>query len=331
MRSLGDIYAAGRARISELGREHDLVLAAETQASARLNRTYLDRLAFEMRVLDGVHADTATMLFGRSLPSPIIGAPLGFGRVLGLLASHGPQYGSGYLEPIAEGLQRAGSMMGLGVCTSEQLQSVLDVGVPTYVILKPYRERDRLLHKLKDAERRGAVAVGIDVDVFFGVRTRYEPVGESYVAPISVRDLASIRRETTLPFILKGILSTRDAERALEVGASAIVVCHHGGEIIDYAVPPVKVLPEIARVLAGTDVRILVGSGLETGTDVLKALARGAHAVMLGTPLMLGLAAAGADGVHALLVALNAELARDLSITGCRSTREIDPRILHEV
>lgn len=330
-RSFGDLWQRGLARIREMGREADLVLDAETQASHRLNRAYLDRLAFEMRVLDGVTADTRTTLFGVELASPIVGAPLGFGRLLGQLASHGPQYGTGYLEPIAEGLKAAGSLMGLGVSTSEQVQSVIDVGAPTYVIVKPYRERDRILYKLHDAEARGAVAVGIDVDAYFGVRTRYEPVGEPYVAPMTPADLRQIREQTALPFIVKGVLSVRDALIARDIGASAVVVCHHGGEIIDYAVPPVKVLPDIARALDGSGVVVLAGSGLHTGTDVLKALARGADAVMLGTALMVGLAADGAAGVRDLMAALADELRRNLSITGCRSVHDIDPSIVHEL
>ncbi|MCL4847775.1 MAG: alpha-hydroxy-acid oxidizing protein [Acidobacteria bacterium] len=330
-RTFGELWQRGLARIREMGREADLVLDAETQASHRLNRAYLDRLAFEMRVLGAVVADTRTTLFGVDLAAPVIGAPLGFGRLLGQLAAHGPQYGTGYLEPIAEGLKAAGSLMGLGVSTSEQVQSVVAVGAPTYVIVKPYRERERILYKMRDAEARGAVAVGIDVDAYFGVRTRYEPVGEPYVAPIAPADLRAIREQTRLPFIVKGVLSVRDALVARDVGASAVVVCHHGGEIIDYAVPPVKLLPDIARALDGSGVTVIAGSGLHTGTDVLKALARGADAVMLGTALMVGLAADGADGVRDLVVALVDELRRNMSITGCASVREIDPSIVHEL
>jgi isopentenyl diphosphate isomerase/L-lactate dehydrogenase-like FMN-dependent dehydrogenase len=327
----GEIWEKGLARIRELGREHDLVLGAETQAANRLNREYLDRLAFEMRLMDPVTPDLRTTLFGRDLPSPIVGAPLGFGRLLGLLTSHGPQYGTGYLEPIAEGLRAAGTIMGLGVVTSEQLQSVLDVGAPCYVVVKPYRERERILYKLAEAERRGAIAVGIDVDVYFGVRTRYEPVGEAYVAPLTVPALREIRGATRLPFILKGILSVRDAARAAEAGATAIVVCHHGGEIIDYAVPPLKVLPDIVKTLEGSGVTVLAGSGLRTGTDVLKALALGAQGVLLGTPLIVGLAAAGADGVRDLVLALNRELERNMAITGSASPSTVDPGILHRL
>jgi len=147
----GEIWERGLARLRALGCEADLVLAAETQASARLAREYLDRLTFEMRFLDPVVADLRTTLFGVELASPIVAAPLGFGRVLGRLTAHGPQYGTGYLEPIADGVRAAGSLMGIGVASSEQLQSVIDVGAQAYVIVKPYRERERLLYKLRDA------------------------------------------------------------------------------------------------------------------------------------------------------------------------------------
>jgi isopentenyl diphosphate isomerase/L-lactate dehydrogenase-like FMN-dependent dehydrogenase len=327
--SYGELWEAGLARIRALGREADLVLAAETQASARLTREYLDRIAFEMRLLDPVAADLRTSLFGVDLASPIVAAPLSFGRVLGLLAAHGPQYGTGYLEPIAEGMKQAGSLMGVGVAPSEQVQSVIDVGAPTYVIVKPYRERERLHYKLRDAEARGAVAVGVDIDVGFQVRTRYEPLGEAYAAPMSVVELRAARSQTRLPFVVKGVLSVHDALKAREAGADAIVVCHHGGEIIDYAVPPLKVLPAIVTALAGSGVVVLAGSGLRTGTDIVKALALGAHAVLLGTPLMIGLAAAGAAGVRDLLLALDDEVRRNLSILGCATPGAIDPTVLH--
>lgn len=329
--SFGDIRERGLARLRELGCEDDLDLGTETRSSNRLNRRYLDTLTFEMRLLAAAEATTRSELFGVELAAPIIGAPLGFGRVLGRLAAHGPQYGTGYLEPIAEGLGAAGSLMGVGVAPAEQLQSVLDVGTPTYVIVKPYRERQRIVDKIADAERRGAVAVGIDIDSMFGVRTRYEPVGETYNAPLRAQELEELRATTRLPFIVKGILSVRDAAAAAAAGASALVVCHHGGEIIDYAVPPLKVLPAIATELEGADVRLLAGSGLHTGSDILKALALGADAVMLGTPLMLGLAADGAHGVEGLMRALQQELARNLSILGASTPADLEPDVLHVV
>jgi isopentenyl diphosphate isomerase/L-lactate dehydrogenase-like FMN-dependent dehydrogenase len=327
----GEIWEKGLARIRSMGREADLVLAAETQAAARLNREYLDRLAFEMRLLDPVAVDLRTTIFGRDLPVPIVAAPLGFGRLLGLLAAHGPQYGTGYLEPIAAGIKAAGSWMGVGAATSEQLQSVVDVGAPTYVIVKPYRERERLRYKLRDAVARGAVAVGVDIDVGFGVRTRYEPVGEHYVAPLSTAELAQLREEVSVPFIVKGVLSVHDADAARRAGADAIVVCHHGGETIDYAVPPLKVLPAIAEAVAGSGMTILAGSGLRTGTDIAKALALGADAVMLGTALIVALAAAGEQGVGDLLVALGDELRRNLSIVGASTPRDIDRTVVHRL
>jgi isopentenyl diphosphate isomerase/L-lactate dehydrogenase-like FMN-dependent dehydrogenase len=327
----GEIWEKGLLRLRELGCEADLVLAAETQSAARLAREYLDRLAFEMRLLDPVTADLRTTLFGVEIASPVVAAPLGFGRVLGRLAVDGAQYGTGYLEPIAEGVRDAASLMGIGAASSEQVQSVIDVGAPTYVIVKPYRERERLHYKLRDAEARGAVAVGIDIDVGFHVRTRYEPPGELYVAPLSTAELRAARAVTRLPFIVKGILSVHDALAAREAGADAIVVCHHGGEIIDYAVPPLKVLPDIAAALSGTGMLIMAGTGLRTGTDIVKAFALGAHAVMLGTPLIVALAAAGADGVRDLVQALNDEVRRNLSILGAANPRAIDPRVLHTV
>ena len=325
----GEIWERGMQRIREMGLEDDVDLGAETRASSRINRRFLDSIALEMRVLQAVSADIGARLFDTPLSAPIIGAPLSFGRVLGQLSAHGPQYGTGYLEPVAAGLAAAGSMMGVGVAPAEQLQSVLDVGAPTYVIVKPYRERERIVAKIEDAAARGAVALGIDIDSVYGVRTRYEPVGETYNAPLRPDELAEIRAATDLPFVLKGILSVHDAKCAADANVDAIVVCHHGGEIIDYAVPPLKVLPDIVAALEGSGTTVIAGSGLNRGTDIVKALALGADAVMIGTPLMIGLAAAGAAGVEGLVRALAAEVQRNLSIIGAATPGDADRSALH--
>jgi 4-hydroxymandelate oxidase len=147
------------------------------------------------------------------------------------------------------------------------------------------------------------------------------------MGPKSLEDLKSFIKATRLPFIFKGVLSEVDAQKALEAGAAAIVVSHHSGAIIDYAVPPLKVLPKIAKVI-NKKIPILVDSGIVRGTDVFKALALGADGVLVGRSVMAGLAWGGAEGVEKLLSGTNEELRRVMSLTGSKDIKSIDPSVI---
>jgi isopentenyl diphosphate isomerase/L-lactate dehydrogenase-like FMN-dependent dehydrogenase len=130
-----------------------------------------------------------------------------------------------------------------------------------------------------------------------------------------------------LPFILKGILSERDAYKALDVGAGGIVVSHHGGAVLDCAVPPLMALPRIARLINGK-IPIFVDCGIVSGMDAFKALALGASAVSVGKAVMAGLAENGADGVRNVLEGITSELRWALCMTGAKDPAHIDPRVI---
>jgi 4-hydroxymandelate oxidase len=147
------------------------------------------------------------------------------------------------------------------------------------------------------------------------------------MAPKNSDELRMLAGVTKLPFILKGVLSAEDAKRALEIGAGAIVVSNHGGNIIDYAAHPLEVLQEIKGVI-GDRMTIFADSGFRRGSDVMKALALGADAVLVGRALIAGLAADGNKGVTAMINILTAELQRIMSVTGCREASDIDESVL---
>jgi isopentenyl diphosphate isomerase/L-lactate dehydrogenase-like FMN-dependent dehydrogenase len=123
------------------------------------------------------------------------------------------------------------------------------------------------------------------------------------------------------------VLSAHDAKKALEIGAGGIVVSNHAGVVIDYAAHPLEVLPEIKQVI-GDRMPIFVDSGIRRGSDVMKALALGADAVLTGWALIMGLAANGSQGVTEIVDILTAELRRIMSVTGCKTLSEIDESIL---
>jgi isopentenyl diphosphate isomerase/L-lactate dehydrogenase-like FMN-dependent dehydrogenase len=139
--------------------------------------------------------------------------------------------------------------------------------------------------------------------------------------------LATLRERTRLPFLVKGVLHPDDARRALEAGASGVVVSNHGGRQVDGAVASLDALPGV-RAAVGEDAVVVLDSGVRTGADVLKALALGADAVGIGRPWVHGLAVAGREGVREVLANLVAELDLTLGLSGVTSLRDLRPEVL---
>jgi isopentenyl diphosphate isomerase/L-lactate dehydrogenase-like FMN-dependent dehydrogenase len=319
-----EIVGKGLSILRDAGIEQWLNLGAETQSQNRLNREYMDSLTFEMRLLgDGKWADTRTNLFGVDLPAPIMPAAMTASRVINKLALSAEPW----LEPFAAGVAQAGSIMWVGMSTTYELHRIMDQGAPVIKIVKPLQDNKEILHRLKDAEDRGALAVGMDIDAMYLEKAFDEKPGPPFLGPKSIAEIKTFRNATALPFVIKGVLSAYDAQIAQEeIGADCIVVSNHGGEAIDYSVPILKVLPEIKAAVPG--MTILVDSGFKRGTDILKALALGADGVCLGNWLLLAFVANGAQGVADMLWALTEELQRNMSITGCKTIGTIEPSII---
>ncbi len=320
-----EIYEQGLERIRSIGMEPYLDLGAETHSQNRLNREHMDSLVFEMRLLDSQQADASTTLFGAKLRAPIVAAAICESRILKRLAPWDPPY----LEQIAAGLADAGTMMSTGMVTLEELGRIVDQGAPLLHIVKPFKDDDMVLRHLERAAELGCVAVGMDVDVFFLEKAWDEVPGPAHLGHKTLDDLRRFRAATKLPFVVKGVLSAHDARLARELGADALIVSSHGGETIDYAMPVLQALPAVR--LECPDLPILVDSGFRRGADVLKALALGADGVGIATLLVIACAGGGRDGVRAMMEALQDELSRTMSITGCRSIGAIDASILHRV
>ena len=136
-------------------------------------------------------------------------------------------------------------------------------------------------------------------------------------------DLDWLRSFTKLPIILKGIMSPQDAQLAADHGVDGIVVSNHGGRTLDTACASIQALPRIADAVGGR-MPLLFDGGVRRGTDVLKALALGASAVLIGRPYLYGLATAGAVGVAHVLNILRAELEVSMALTGCSTLAKID-------
>src|SRR5207247_2050938 len=245
----------------------------------RLNREYLDSLTLEMRLMDSAFASTATSLFGHQVPHPIQCAAVCDGRLLNRLSQY---WEAPYLEEIAEGVAEAGTWLWVGHVSNQDMQRLIKAGGPVARIVKPFAnegwdETADILAELKEAEQRGCVAVGMDIDVFYGEKTGDEPPYRYSLGPKTMDEMRRFVKATRLPFVVKGVLSVHDALKCKEIGARGIVVSLPGGEAIDYAVPILRVLPHIRQAVG--DMTILVDTGFRRGTDILKALALGANAV----------------------------------------------------
>jgi (S)-mandelate dehydrogenase len=147
------------------------------------------------------------------------------------------------------------------------------------------------------------------------------------VADVTWADVEGLRRTWPNKLVIKGILSADDARRAVELGCDAIVLSNHGGRQLDGCISPLEVLPEVARAV-GERCAVFVDSGFRRGTDVIKALALGADAVMVGAATLYGLAAGGEAGARHALDILSGEIDRVLGQLGCNSLEELGPHLL---
>lgn len=141
-------------------------------------------------------------------------------------------------------------------------------------------------------------------------------------------DVAWLVKQTSLPIVFKGILHPADAIRTIDVGASGIVVSNHGGRVLDSVTATFHALPEVAKAVNGA-VPVLVDGGIRRGTDIIKARALGATAVMIGRPYIHALSVAGALGVAHLIRLLREELEIAMALTGCKTLDDIQMDVLH--
>jgi 4-hydroxymandelate oxidase len=130
-------------------------------------------------------------------------------------------------------------------------------------------------------------------------------------------DVETLRERTQLPLVLKGVMAPEDASRAAEFGVDALIVSNHGGRQLDGALPGIAALPSAVEA-AGSSCTVLLDGGIRMGSDLLKALALGAGGVLVGRPVLWGLAVAGEAGVLRVLDLLAAEFADALGLAGCR-------------
>ena len=280
-----------------------------------ITRDYFDSLLLETRYIGSDIPTTRMTLFGEEFDTPIMTAALSH--------LHNPADG---MAVYAKGAALAGAAHWVGMGSDEELEGVLATGARSIKIIKPHADNREVFRKIEHAVSTGCFAVGMDTDHAFNSDGGYDDVFGLPMRPKSASELAEFVQAARVPFIVKGVLSPRDAEKCVKAGCAGLVVSHHHG-MVQYSVPPLMVLPEIVSAVGG-EIPVFVDCGIISGMDAYKCLALGAKAVSVGRHLM-PLLKDGADAVAARISEMTAELAGIMARTGVKSLDEMDPTVIH--
>ncbi len=282
-------------------------------------------IQFNMRLIhDVTEPDTSVTVLGKHLALPVLAAPIGgvsFNMGGGVAEEE-------YIEAIIHGCKAKGVIgcSGDGVpdfihqAGFAAIKSAAGHGIP---FIKPW-EDEELYRKIDAAQATGTDTVGMDIDAagLITLRKMGRPV-----SPKPLEKLTEIIRRTDMKFILKGIMTPDEAELAVTAGADAIVVSNHGGRVLDHAPASAEVLADIADRVKGR-ITILVDGGIRTGGDVLKMLALGADAVMVGRPFSVAAVGGLQQGVETAIDTLTAELKQTMVLTGTKAASDVKRKIL---
>lgn len=280
-----------------------------------ITERYMDSILIEERLIDSVKADLKTTILGQSFDTPVITPAF----------SHLKNYNGRELTGLEEysiAAKECNALNFCGMMENDQFQKIINTGAKTIRIVKPYADNAKVRDQFKFAEDAGAFGIGMDIDHIFGTTGYDIVVGEEMAAQTSDM-LRSYIESTKLPFVVKGVLSVADAVKCADIGAKAIIVSHHHGRL-PYAVPPMMILPDIKKALAGRNVEIMLDCGIATGADVYKALALGANAVAVGRSMLPHLEKDGVTGVKNFFESLGNELRFIMSSTGFEKVSDID-------
>ncbi len=286
--------------------------------SDTITRDFFDSLLLEPRYIDSDLPVTKLELYGRTFDTPVMTAALSH---LGNTAENG-------MVIYAQAAAQCNAVHWVGMGEDKELEEITATGAATIKIIKPHADNKEVFRKIEHAKKAGCFAVGMDIDHAFNGNGGYDNVLGLPMKPKTTEELADfVQAAGDTPFIVKGVLSTKDAEKCLKAGCKGIQLSHHHG-IINYAVPPLMMLPEILQVTRG-EIPVFIDCGIESGMDVYKCLALGATAVSVGRHLMPFLKE-GADKTSDRIKEMTGELASTMARTGIRDLKSFDPTVIHQ-
>ncbi len=343
--------ALARKRVTAMAYDYVAGGSAD-EVTLRRNRESFDKLLLRPRALvDVSHLDTTTRIFGQSLDFPILLAPTAYHKLM---------HPRGELATV-EGAAAASATM---IVSSFATTSIEDIAkhAKTTLWFQLYAQPDREFTRdlVQRAEGVGCKALVVTVDTPI-TPMRDRESRHSFALPVGMqlenlralldktkgsaahRSLTGIysavlnpkftwetvgwlRSFARVPVLLKGIVAPEDARLAAENGVEGIVVSNHGGRNLDTSPATIDALPRVIEAAAGR-IPVLMDGGVRRGTDVVKALAYGAKAVLVGRPYLYALAARGADGVQHVFEMLRTEFEAAMALCGVRSLAEIDKRV----
>jgi 4-hydroxymandelate oxidase len=312
------------------------------------NRTAFGALGLVPRMLRGIGAArTQTTVLGAPIAAPVMVAPMAY---------QGCVHPQGDLN-VAAAVAQAGLGMCLSSLANHDLREVAAAGQGglLWYQLYPYRDAGMTAEVVARAVASGYRALVVTVDVpAYGVRERDiasgfavpsdlplpsvpVPPGMASITPEEVSalmkldlgwgDIERFAQTAGVPVLVKGLLHPGDAARAVEAGASGLIVSNHGGRQLDTAIPTIAALPAIVDAVAGR-AEVYLDSGVRRGTDVVKALALGARAALIGRPVAWANGVAGREGVAAVLAQIVTEVENAMILTGCADVTEIGPDLV---
>jgi isopentenyl diphosphate isomerase/L-lactate dehydrogenase-like FMN-dependent dehydrogenase/biotin carboxylase len=300
-----------------------------TGESFRRNISSLKKFKINTRLIhDVTNPDTATGFMDLPLSLPVMAAP-----ITGTVTNLGGAIDElDYNRAVINGCIKAGTIAFVGDGATPDkykigLQAISEFGGNAIPIFKPRSDNNEIIMRIKAAEKASAIAVGMDIDavVFKTMAMKNQSVG-----PKSFKELKELISSTHLPFFLKGIMNVKDAVAAVEAGAYGIIVSNHGGRVLDEMMGSMDVLAEIVREV-DSKLLVIIDGGFREGVDILKALAVGAKAVLIGRPIAIAAVGMGADGVSFYLNYLKKDLEKAMILTGCKDISSITPDIIKQV
>ena len=309
---------------------------SDDEVTLRANRTAFERIRLRPRMLvDVSNLDLSTTVLGTPVSMPVIVAPTAY---------HCLAHPDGECAT-AQGAGMARTLMTASTFSTRSLEEIAKVATgPLWFQLYTYRTPELSEMVVRRAEAAGYRAIVLTADLpRLGNRER--DIRNNFTLPphlqlanfagIDLDDYIAVpynltwdsldwlRTITSLPILVKGILTAEDAQIALDRGVSGIIVSNHGGRQLDTTLTGIEALHEIVEAVAGR-CEVYVDGGIRRGTDVLKALALGARAVLVGRPVLWGLAVNGAEGVRHVLELLRAEFELTMALSGRPTLESID-------